>query len=142
MGKLRRLFDLPRADKVLLARAWLALLAVDLGVRFVSFDAVQDFIARHAKAGGNNSPERLQKFVRLAARHHLWKMACLPQALALRWLLAREGSAAVVMIGVRRGAGVLEAHAWVELNGKALGEPADVRARFRVMQSPRAVEML
>lgn len=134
MGKLRRLIRLPFADKTLLARAWFALLAVDLGVRLASFDAVQHFIDRHAKAGGVQSPARLQFFVRLAARHHLWKMACLPQALALRWLLAREGVLAAVIIGVRKSDAVLEAHAWVELDGMALGEPADVRERFGVMQ--------
>jgi aryl-alcohol dehydrogenase-like predicted oxidoreductase len=63
-------------------------------------------------------------------------MACLPQALALRWLLAREGMPAMVVIGVRKDAGALEAHAWVELDGLALGEPADVRERFQVMQAP------
>lgn len=135
MGKLRRLIQMPFADKVLLARAWFALLAVDLGVRLASFDAVQRFIERYAKAGGAQTPARLQALVRLAARHHLWKMACLPQALALRWLLAREGMLSVVIIGVRKQAGALEAHAWVELDGVALGEPADVRERFGVMQA-------
>ncbi len=136
MGKLRRFLRWPWADKLLLLRAWLALLAVDLGVRLGSFEAVQRFIDAHPKRGGANSPERLQLFVRRAARHHLWKMACLPQALALRWLLAREGMPAMVVIGVRKDAGALEAHAWVELDGLALGEPADVRERFQVMQAP------
>jgi hypothetical protein len=136
MGMLRRFLRWPWADKVLLLRAWLALLGVDLGVRLASFDAVQRFIDAHPKRGGANSPERLQRFVRHAARHHLWKMACLPQALALRGLLAREGVSSAVVIGVRKEGNALEAHAWVELDGKALGEPADVRERFQVMQSP------
>lgn len=135
MDKLCRLPGLPRKDKVLLARAWFALLAADLGVRLASFDAVQRCIDRHPKTHGSNSPARLQQFVRLAARHHLWKMACLPQALALRWLLTREGISSQVIIGVRKDNAALEAHAWVELDGKALGEPADVRERFRIMQA-------
>ncbi len=136
MNTLRRLLSLNRADRTLLARAWCALLAVDLGVRLVSYEAVQRAIDKHMKPAGTNAPERLQRFVRLAARHHLWPMACLPQALALRWLLAREGVPAAVMIGVRKDGGALEAHAWVELDGQPLGEQADVRERFRVMQAP------
>lgn len=135
MNKLRRLLQLDPADRALLARAWFALLAVDLGVRLSSFDTVQRFIDTHPGSAGANSPARLQSFVRRAARHHLWKMACLPQALALRWLLAREGVSSAVVIGVRKEAGTLEAHAWVEMDGKALGEPADVRERFQVMQA-------
>jgi hypothetical protein len=135
MNKLRRLMAMPFADKALLARAWVALLAVDLGVRLASFDAVQRFIDTHPGSAGKNSPVRLQAFVRRAARHHLWPMACLPQALALRWLLAREGIPATVQIGVRKAAGALEAHAWVELEGQPLGEPADMRERFQLMQA-------
>ena len=39
-----------------------------------------------------------------AARHHLYPMRCLPQALCLRWLLGRHGIAAELRIGVARRA--------------------------------------
>lgn len=139
MSKLRRLLSFNRADVLLLAQAWAALMAVDLGVRLASFDAVQRAIDRRLRTRGANTPERLQRFVRLAARHHLWPMACLPQALALRWLLVREGFQAIVLIGVRKDRGQVEAHAWVELNGQPLGEGADVRQRFRVMQAAAVI---
>lgn len=57
--------------------------------------------------------------------------ACLVRAGALRELLARAGlDAAEVRIGVRRGAAGFEAHAWVEVNGTPIAEPAALRGAF------------
>jgi hypothetical protein len=61
---------------------------------------------------------------------------CLVRAAALaRWLRAR-GAPAVLRIGVRHEGGALRAHAWVELDGAALGEdPAALRG-FALLQAP------
>ncbi len=50
------------------------------------------------------------------------RLTCLPRSLALCSLLREQGHPAVVRIGVRREAGQLLAHAWVELDGDVLGE--------------------
>lgn len=50
------------------------------------------------------------------------RLTCLPRSLALCSLLRERGYPAEVKIGVRREAGQLLAHAWVELDGEALGE--------------------
>ena len=69
-----------------------------------------------------------------AARFGLLRARCLVQAVALsRMLRARGIPGAVVRIGVRRTANEFDAHAWVELNGVALGE-VDVHVRsFEVL---------
>jgi Transglutaminase-like superfamily len=57
--------------------------------------------------------------------------ACLVRASALRALLAANGVAdAEVKIGVRRGDGAFAAHAWVELHGTPIAEPAALRGAF------------
>lgn len=45
---------------------------------------------------------------------------CLVQSLVLSHLLARRGVASTLVIGVQPGADVLDAHAWVEVDGRAL----------------------
>lgn len=50
------------------------------------------------------------------------RLSCLPRSLALCRLLRERGYPAEVKIGVRREAGRLRAHAWVELRGELLGE--------------------
>lgn len=71
------------------------------------------------------------RLVRLAARHGLYHPSCLEQSLAILWLLRREGIAAELRIGVRKEAGQLLAHAWVECLGFPLNETADNVGRYR-----------
>jgi hypothetical protein len=61
--------------------------------------------------------------------------ACLVRASALRELLAADGvPAAVVRIGVRRGAAGFEAHAWVELDGMPIAEPDGLAGAFASLE--------
>lgn len=55
---------------------------------------------------------------------------CLVRATALHRHLRAAGLDAVVRIGVRRTGDALDAHAWVEVDGAPIGEPADHVAAF------------
>lgn len=56
-----------------------------------------------------------------AGRLLLGARPCLPLAMATQWLLRRHGVATDLRIGVMRDQSrQLEAHAWVELNGRIL----------------------
>ena len=94
--------------------------------------------------------------VLLAARVLPWRPACLERSMALCFLLRRRGDAAEVRIGVRKRDDVstawtdashavadadplakrppttppIEAHAWVEVDGEVVGDPADIHERF------------
>ena len=59
------------------------------------------------------------------ALHHAKRLvpgaSCLPQALAAETLLVRSGHTADLRIGVRKtGPDSIEAHAWVEVDGKVV----------------------
>jgi Transglutaminase-like superfamily len=69
------------------------------------------------------------RMVRIAAARGLHKASCLPQSLALWYLLRRQGMNSQLRIGVRKAAGRLEAHAWAELAGSPI-EPDDAGQRF------------
>lgn len=47
--------------------------------------------------------------------------SCLSQAVVLWWLLRRQGLDGEVRLGVRKQAGRLQAHAWIEYRGLTLG---------------------
>jgi hypothetical protein len=117
-----------RRDAALVLQSFLLLLVVDLGVRLVGVLPILRFIRRRFRkresASVPTSPElnRLQQAVSCAARHHLYPMRCLPQSLALAWLLARRGLHTDLRFGTRRGDGKLEAHAWLEHNAVNLFE--------------------
>ena len=77
-----------------------------------------------------NLPKRLPRFGRWMNRV-LGPSACLDQAIALRAFLHARGLPAELKIGTRRRSADqgFTAHAWVELAGIALGEPADANAQ-------------
>ena len=92
---------------------------------------------RRAVAGPIAAPEvelrvrRTAAALRRAARLLPWRSSCLVRALALADLLAREGVPdSLIRLGVRRDGAAIDAHAWVELDGRVVGDDPDVVRRF------------
>lgn len=126
------------ADLRAFARAWGVLLAVDLASRAVSFARLERRLKPAPAGPSPDEPDeaavgRLVWSAAAAARHHLYPIRCIPRALTLRWLLGRHGLSTVLKIGVLRQDGALRAHAWVERDGRAIGEPAGIEERFAVL---------
>ena len=116
-------------------RAWWLLLAADVGLRLLPFSRWEGWFVPAPRAASAASPDetavpRLVWATAAAARHHLYPMRCLPQALCLRRLLGRAGIATELRIGVERRRGDLRAHAWVERDGRPLGEARRVADQF------------
>lgn len=66
--------------------------------------------------------DRSAQLTATAALHCLPSGSCLPQSLALCWLLRKKGLDAHIRIGVKPQTGPLMAHAWVEYQAMALGQ--------------------
>ena len=63
-----------------------------------------------------------------------WRLTCLKRALVLYYLLARAGTSATLVIGVRRGeTGELLAHAWLIRGGALYLEPARDTSTYRMI---------
>jgi hypothetical protein len=60
-------------------------------------------------------------------------MTCLPKAFTLRWKLSRNGIPAQLRIGTNKTSSGIRAHAWVEVDGVAIGEPEDITDRFKML---------
>jgi hypothetical protein len=82
---------------------------------------------------------RARRVHRLAARAaRVWPgTSCLVVALLTGWLLGREGFTARLCLGVRPSPGGIDAHAWVEVSGVALGTPSS--QGFAPLPVPRRV---
>jgi len=85
--------------------------------------------------------QRCAQLTEIAARHGLYQANCLHQSLALCHFLRRNGLEARLKIGVLPGAKSLLAHAWVELDGRPLGQQSteSYHAFERLAQANRAV---
>jgi Transglutaminase-like superfamily len=129
-----------RADLWAFGRAWGLLLAADLGLRAFPFARVERWLSPRLSATAEEpAVGRLVWATAAAARHHLYPMRCLPQALCLRWLLGRHGIESELRIGVSREESGLAAHAWVERQGIPVGETRDVDERFSALRSRREI---
>lgn len=131
LNRLRKLFRLSPADRVILAQAWVLLLLADLALRFLAF---KRFLAlsRTLALNGRDEPAvarpssgaRLAWLVEVAGRYSPINATCLKKAIVLSWLLERRGIATTLRIGVARRDGALIAHAWLEQGGEVLlGHP-------------------
>lgn len=77
---------------------------------------------RKADSDNMQKAERLAELAEIAGRRGAIAFTCLRQALMVYWLLRRRGFAPELMIGVRKRDGMVDGHAWVELQGAALNQ--------------------
>jgi len=118
---------LSRADWALLARALILLPPVSVGLRLVGLrralalvQALPPARRRCAEDDPRGAP-RTAWLVEVAARCWRPRPTCLAKALVVLSLLKRRGLPAQLVVGVTKARGPLEGHAWVELDGAAVG---------------------
>jgi hypothetical protein len=118
---LARTARLPAAERGLLLRAALLLPMAALALRVLPLDVLLRLLDRPAGPGAAIPAERLAALVEAAALREPFRVTCLHKALALYTLLRRSGIEAEFVMGTARAPGGIEAHAWVEHRGAALG---------------------
>lgn len=120
MSGIARWMALPAGDRKLLVQAVRLNLQARLLLRLWSVDRLRAWASRRAE--GQMTADRVIWAGRAAARRMPFA-TCLSSALALQSLLARNGHACELHIGVAREAGAFLAHAWIEFEGRVvLGE--------------------
>lgn len=126
--------DAPR-DRLLAIQLLALLPALAAALRACGFRRVYTALgrmsARRARRGagrGAGAAECVAAVVVHVNRHALpYQSKCLLESLSLWFLLRRRGFPADLVLGARTLLGPLEAHAWVELDGRVLNDTADVR---------------
>ncbi|MGH7775209.1 MAG: lasso peptide biosynthesis B2 protein [Candidatus Binatia bacterium] len=127
MKQLRKFLLLPPIKRGLLLRSVILLCAIRIGLWLVPFQTLRRFLDRGARVPANprrseSSPQdRIAWAVRAASRFAPGGSNCLTEALAAQVLLNRQGFRASLHIGVARDErGKLDAHAWVESQGRVV----------------------
>ncbi len=127
------------AERGWLAQAWLMLHGVALALRWAGFQQVYGWLERGSLGAKVTLEDEdrvllqaraMARLVGGAAAWSLGRPTCLHRSLTLWWLLRRRGIVSELRIGVRLGQGRLEAHAWVERQGTALNDQADIGRDF------------
>ncbi len=116
-----------------------------IGLRLAGLSRFQEGLERSCKlvetsrSGGDLSI--IATLVNIAGNHVPCPSTCLTRSLLLNWLLHRRGVRSELRIGVRMMEGTLDAHAWVEYEGKPINETLEVCERFALFDgalSPRS----
>jgi hypothetical protein len=83
-------------------------------------------VPRHRSAQAQSMARALRRVVFYAP----YSGNCLSQSVALWWQLRRAGLDSSIVLGVRIEASAFTAHAWVEIDERALNDSVDVRQQF------------
>jgi len=98
---------------VALALAWLLFLALPMKRLLAVSDRIGAGGASQTGNGLLPEARRLEGMINRLARF-LPRCLCFPRAMAAQLVWRRHGFSTQLRLGVRQGAGTLEAHAWVE----------------------------
>ena len=129
-GRFARWLELPRGERWLLLGLMGGLVVISALLRVFGVVRTRRWLERFslnstphtADADELRSAERLARLTDIAGRRGAISVTCLRQSLLIYWLLRRRGLAPELKLGVRKEQATFDAHAWVELQGVALGQ--------------------
>ncbi len=116
-------------------KAFFALLAFDL-LRFgENFSTMHDFVQNWTVAPGPMTPDAVQRVTQALNWACVWypkKVLCLQRSSVLTCLLRSCGVEAQMVMGAQKFP--FKAHAWTEVDGRAINERKDVQALYLVWE--------
>ena len=128
--RIRRFSGLERPAQGLFLRAFVLLPLISISLRWRGFRKTQASLQSFLSVPcGSQNPEAQARaeltaqMVQAAVRLGFADPTCLEISLALWWLLARQGIASDLRVGIRKDGEKFEAHAWVECGGATLNDP-------------------
>ena len=142
MHRVRSFLALPAADRWLALRAAGWLVAARIALWTLPFARVQALTQRAGSRrarSARDAPGRVAWAVETVAAR-IPTASCLTQALAAQVMLERAGERPELKLGVATDKGAFEAHAWLELHGRAIvgDRELDRYARLESDPSPQA----
>ena len=134
IGKISKFRALPWPERHLLLTSMLLLPFFWFGLRVAGLSRFQAWLNRSpiisAAPMSYEELTAIGALVNIAGNHAPGPSTCLTRSLLLAWLLRRRGVGGELRIGVRKLQGKLEAHAWIEFQGRPINDAQDVAARF------------
>ena len=147
INKWKKFSNLSGLERSTCIRAFFLLPLCALALRLFGIRRLHTFLVRllpphrllmHDKSQMLLQAHDIARMVQIAGGRYPFRVSnCLAQSVTVWWLLRCTGIETDLRIGVRKEAGQLKAHAWVEYEGYVLNDAADNHGRF--FPFPRAV---
>lgn len=120
-SQIARFLRLPSSERTFLLEAMVLLIGARIALWAFSLERAEKTLSRVAAISpAASTVEQITRAIKVASCH-VPKATCLPQALAGHALFKRSGLPSTLRIGVAtNAAGRLEAHAWLESDGRAV----------------------
>lgn len=118
---------------MLFLRALLMLIAYDVLCTFSTFRRIHKMVKRWTvapKPSGNDAVNRVCTAVNYACIWYPKQVLCLQCAFVTTYLLRKNGILAHLVLGAQKLP--FKAHAWVEVDGRAINERSNVQATYSV----------
>lgn len=140
MHKWQEFWQLPWTERRLLVQLLFGLPLLTLGLQWMGLKRLQATLLKWFPADQHppqvslqnveRQAHRITAIIQLAACSGRYGANCLPRSLMLWTLLRHYGIQSNLRIGVRKVAGQLQAHAWVEYQGMPLNDRANIQQEF------------
>jgi hypothetical protein len=142
LRKLHRLAELRPIELLILPQLIAFALTSRVGLKLTTLPRLSGFIARcatnfwlkrlpllHRRCG----IERLCLLADLAARVTYGSGRCLGRSLLILWLLKARDQPAKLLVGVNKEADIFHAHAWIETEGRVIGDTPELTEQFATL---------
>lgn len=132
LNKIRRLTNLTLLEQILFFQLTVFSFGIKVALTIMPLPRLADLLSRHSSSArisripfphARCSRDQVVKIIDLATTVSHRERRCLPRALLLFWILRAQQKSADLCLGVHTALATLYAHAWVELEGVAVGDP-------------------
>ena len=122
MKRLSRFLALSQIEKILLVKAVFFLLVVRIELWVLPFSTLQSLVNKLllSRSCSDVSIKQMIWSVEVASSYLPLMKTCLVKSIAAQILLTQYGYKPNLCIGVRKDEKMLDAHAWVEINGEVV----------------------
>lgn len=137
MRRLQSFLRLPARERFLYIHTWLLLFRIRLMLWVLPYRrwrqiAAQMIYIEHERQLERPQIDQLTRAVKVMSRY-VPHASCLTQAIAAQTLLANQGQHSQLRVGVTQNGGKLEAHAWVQVDGRIVIGGRERVAHFSAM---------
>lgn len=118
---------------MLFIRALLTLVAYDVLSTFCRFNTIYSMVKDWSVASAPSSQDTINRVCMAINYACIWyprQALCLQRSFVTTYLLRKHGVAAHMVLGAQKLP--FKAHAWVEVDGKAINERSNVQATYAV----------
>ena len=141
MNKLVKFLNLNKQERQLFIQAYVLLMLIRLGLFLLPFQTLKKILGKVSQIGKPTNSQittrSIAQVINRSSRFSPGTVLCLAKALATDTLMNIYGFPCQLHIGVAKGQdNNLEAHAWVEAEGKVVVGYLPDLSRFKAMYSP------